>query len=194
MVMGIAERRAGLDGAGTARTIRSLAALGMLAVLAACQSGGTSDVLDVSNNEDTFTEADLRAYCPRVTLLEGTAYLRTYTSGNDGNPDEVVHQAVISDVTRTCRYRNGQLFMTVAAAGRVVNGPKGAPGSLNLPVRVAIRAGDNLPYSQLGRIDVAMGGGATQFIYRDDQIVLPEPEIRNLQVIVGFDEGPYDTP
>ncbi|MBO6554110.1 MAG: hypothetical protein JJ926_13940 [Roseitalea sp.] len=192
--MGIGTCRAGLDGKSAVRTIRSLAAIGMLAALAACQSGGPSEVLDVSSNDEAFTEADLRAYCPRVTLLEGTAYLRTYTDGNEGNPDEVVHQAVISDVTRTCRYRNGQLFMTVAAAGRVVNGPKGAPGSLNLPVRVAIRAGENLPYSQLGRIDVAMGGGATQFIFRDDQIVLPEPETRNLQVIVGFDEGPYDTP
>ena len=173
---------------------RAIAALAALGALAACQSAGTGEVLDVSNTGEAFTEADLRAYCPRVTLLEGTALLRTYTSGNEGNPDEVVHQAVITDVTRACRYRNGQLFMTVAAAGRVVNGPQGAPGALDLPVRVAIRAGDGLPYSRLGRLDVTMGGGATQFIYRDDRIVLPEPEARNLVVLVGFDEGPYDTP
>lgn len=173
---------------------RAIAALAALGALAACQSPGTGGALDVSSTEAAFTEADLRAYCPRVTLLEGTAYLRTYTGGNDGNPDEVVHQAVITDVTRTCRYRNGQLLMAVAAAGRVVNGPMGAPGALDLPVRVAIRAGDELPYSQLGRLEVMMGGGATQFIYRDDQIALPEPEARNLVVLVGFDEGPYDTP
>ncbi|WP_192900441.1 hypothetical protein [Roseitalea porphyridii] len=178
----------------TRRTARALAAFVGLATLAACQAAGTGDVLDLSTGEESFTEADLRAYCPRVSLLEGTAYLRTYTNGNDGNPDEVIHQAVITDVTRTCRYRNGQLFMTVAAAGRVVNGPKGSPGSLDLPIRVAIRQGENLPYSQLGRLDVAMGGSATQFIYRDDQIVLPEPQVRNLQVLVGFDEGPYNTP
>ena len=182
-----------LDG-DAGRGIRGALAIGGLLALAACQAAGTADVLDVSNSEETFTEADLRAYCPRVTLLEGTAFLRTYTSGNEGNPDEVIHQAVISDVTRTCRYRDGQLYMTVAAAGRVVNGPQGSPGSINLPVRVAVRSGDNLPYSQLGRLDVTMGGGATQFIYRDDQIVLPEPETRSLQVLVGFDEGPYDTP
>lgn len=175
-------------------SLRNVVAMGALLALAACQGAGTGEVLDVSASDETFTEADLRAYCPRITLLEGTAFLRTYTAGNDGNPDEVVHQAVISDVTRTCRYRDGQLYMTVAAAGRVVNGPKGSPGSINLPVRVAVRAGEDLPYSQLGRLDIAMGGGATQFIYRDDQVVLPEPQIRNLQVLVGFDEGPYDTP
>ncbi|WP_306119594.1 MULTISPECIES: hypothetical protein [unclassified Roseitalea] len=172
-----------------------LALAGLLA-LAGCQMmGGPREVLDVGN-EEVFTEADLRAYCPRATLLEGTAILRTYTDGNEGDPDNVVYQASISDVTRTCRYRNGQLLMTIAAAGRVVNGPAGQPGSVNLPVRVAIKAGDNLPYSQLGRLDVAVnqGAGATQFIYKDDQIAIPEPSTRNLQVLVGFDEGPYDTP
>ncbi len=163
--------------------------------LAACQSNKAEDVLDVSADE-TFTEADLRAYCPRITLQEGTAILETYTSGNDGVAEELVSQASITDVTRSCRYRNGQLFMQVAAAGRVVNGPKGAGGALNLPIRVAIKDGEGLPYSQLGRIDVQIvpGAGATQFIYKDEQIVLAEPQAQTLQVLVGFDEGPYDTP
>lgn len=176
--------------------LRGLAALLTVFAVAGCQMmGGAGNVLEVSPDE-AFTEADLRAYCPRATLLDGTAILRTYTDGNDGNPDEVVYQATITDVTRSCRYRNGQLFMQVAAAGRVVNGPQGQQGSLNLPVRIAVRQGEDLPYSQLGRIDVAMnqGAGATQFIFKDEQIVLAEPSVRNLQVLVGFDEGPYDTP
>lgn len=184
------------------KTGRNRAALGYAKIvsvgfltlfLAACQTG-TEDVLDVGP-DDKITEADLRAYCPRVQLLEGTAFLRTYTSGNDGNADELVYQATITDVTRDCRYRNGQLFMTVATAGRAVNGLKGTGGALNLPIRVAIRAGENLPYSTLGRIDVNIvpGAGATQFIYKDDQIVIPEPTERNLQILVGFDEGPYNT-
>lgn len=164
--------------------------------LAACQSNKAEDVLDVASAEDTFTEADLRAYCPRISLLEGTAYLQTYTQGNDDIAEELIHQATITDVTRTCRYRNGQLFMTVAAAGRVVNGPKGTGGNLNLPIRVAVKDAEGLPYSQLGRIDVQIvpGAGATQFIYKDEQIVLAEPSARTLQVLVGFDEGPYNTP
>ncbi|MEO1749091.1 MAG: hypothetical protein AAFR27_10850, partial [Pseudomonadota bacterium] len=117
-------------------------------------------------------------------------------NGNDGNSDEIVYQATITDVTRTCRYRNGQLFMTVAAAGRVVNGPKGSGGQLDLPVRIAVQQGESVPYSTLGRLDVTVvpGAGATQFIYKDEQIVLAEPSERNLVVLVGFDEGPYNTP
>ncbi|MEO0543801.1 MAG: hypothetical protein AAFY99_08275 [Pseudomonadota bacterium] len=167
--------------------------VGLCLALAACQTGTPDEVLNV---DDAITEADLVAYCPRPTLLEGTAILREYTDGNDDNPDEVVYQASITDVTRSCRYRNGQLFMQVAAAGRVLNGPKGTGGQLNLPIRVAVRQGESIPYSTLGRLDVTVipGAGATQFIYKDEQIVLPEPTIRNLVVLVGFDEGPYNTP
>ncbi|MEL6435580.1 MAG: hypothetical protein AAFP99_02180 [Pseudomonadota bacterium] len=167
--------------------------LGLCLAVAACQTGTPEDVLNV---EEQFTEADLRAYCPRPNLLEGTAFLRTFTNGNDGNSDEIVYQATITDVTRTCRYRNGQLFMTVAAAGRVVNGPKGSGGQLDLPVRIAVQQGESVPYSTLGRLDVTVvpGAGATQFIYKDEQIVLAEPSEQNLVVLVGFDEGPYNTP
>lgn len=163
--------------------------------LAACQTASTQDTLG-SAVEEKVTEADLRAYCPRVQLNEGTAFLQTYTDGNDGNAEELIYQASISDVTRTCRYRNGQLFITVAAAGRVVNGPQGTGGNITMPIRVAVKEGDQLPYSRLGKFDVTVtpGAGASQFIYKDDQIVLPEPAIRNIQILVGYDEGPYNTP
>ena len=180
--------------ANSKNSIRSVTALfGLTLALSACQTGPPDEVLNV---DDAITEADLLAYCPRPTLLEGTAILRQYTDGNEDNPDEVVYQAAITDVTRSCRYRNGQLFMQVAAAGRVLNGPKGTGGQLNLPIRVAVKEGENLPYSALGKLDVTVipGAGATQFIYKDEQIVLPEPEARNLVVLVGFDEGPYNTP
>lgn len=167
-----------------------MAGLGLLA-LAACQTGETLDVAA----EDVITEADLRAYCPQIILREGTAFFNTYTAGNDGDASEVIYQASIKDQTRTCKYRNGQLFMTVAVAGRVVAGPQGAAGEVSLPIRVAIVQGGNPVYSELGRLPVSVQptAGATQFLYTNDQIVLPEPAERNLVIYIGFDEGPYDT-
>jgi len=86
--------------------------------------------------------------------------------------------------------------MQIAAAGRVVEGPKGTAGNLELPVRVAVRQGEDVPYSQLGKIQVAVSpnAGATQFIFKDEQVAVPAPTSQNLQIFVGFDEGPYDTP
>lgn len=178
----------------TVNAKRAGALLGLF-VLAACQTAKVDDTLTDPDGE--LTADDLRAYCPRPTLREGTAILRTFTKGNEDNPDEIVYQATITDVTRTCRYRDGLLYMTVVAAGRVVNGPKGATGgNLDLPVRVAIKQGEDLPYSQLGKINVPIssGGEATQFIYKDEQVAIPAPTEPSLQVFVGFDEGPYGTP
>lgn len=179
---------------GRAKLGVRIGAIAALMALAACQTATVDDTLGTADED--LTAADIRGYCPRVVLREGTAILRTYTNNNDGNPDELVYQATITDVTRVCKYRNGQLLMTVAAAGRVLEGPKGTAGNLELPVRVAISQGEAVPYSQLGRINVAVqpGGAATQFIYKDEQVAVPAPQVENLQVFVGFDEGPYDTP
>ncbi|TCD13485.1 hypothetical protein [Oricola cellulosilytica] len=174
--------------------VKSVSALLGLLVLAACQTAKVDDTLGDPDAE--LTADDLRAYCPRPVLREGTAILRTFTRGNENNPDEIIYQATITDVTRTCRYRDGLLYMSVVAAGRVVNGPKGTTGNLELPVRVAISHGEDLPYSRLGKINVPIspGGGATQFIYKDEQVSVPAPTEPSLQVFVGFDEGPYNTP
>ena len=172
-----------------------LTGLAALFALAACQTATVENTLGSAVEED-LTVDDLRAFCPRPVLRDGTAILRTYTRNNEDNPDEIVYQATITDVTRTCKYRDGFLLMTVAAAGRVVTGPKGTTGDLELPVRVAIKQGGNVPYSQLGNVTVAVapGAGATQFIFKDEQIVVPDHNPRSMQIFVGFDEGPYDTP
>ena len=172
----------------------SIAALLLTGLLAACQTN-TDEVL-TPQPEDVVTEADLRAYCPPVVLREGTASFRTYSPENSADPNDIIYQASISDQTRDCRYRNGQLLMTVAVAGRVVAGPKGQTGTVNLPIRVAITQGDATAYSNLDRypVTVTPSAGASQFLYSNDSIVLPEPTERNLVIYIGFDEGPYDTP
>ena len=192
--MKLQDDRTAMRKRNTGRATRFGILLGLLA-LAACQTTGVEDTLG-SATEDDLTVDDLRAYCPRVNLREGTAILRTYTKGNEENPDEIIYQATITDVTRTCRYRDGSLFMNVVAAGLVVNGPKSKQGTIDLPVRVAVKQGENLPYSELGQINVEVvpGSGATQFIYKDERVAVPANAPRSYAVFVGFDEGPYDTP
>jgi len=179
-----------------AKTARFGVLLGLVA-LASCQTAKVNDTLGKPGDEE-LTAADLRAYCPRVSLHEGTAILRTFTRNHQDDPDQMIYQATITDVTRSCRYDGGNLYMQVAAAGRIVWGPKGSTGTgtLELPIRVAVKQGEELPYSRLGKIQVAVPptGDAQQFIYKDEQVVLPAPTKQDLQVLTGFDEGPYDTP
>ena len=105
-------------------------ALAVLMLASACQSGGQP--------REQVLQSDLTGYCPRVQLREGTAYFTTYAKGGQDDPAKIVHQASISDVTRSCTRAGGMLTMKVAVAGRVVSGPAGGPGTVTMPIRVAV--------------------------------------------------------
>ena len=195
------------------KVLRPIMAVGVLAILAGCQStsgeqsGGPIDfgigdentqiaAAPAVTDDGRITDVELRADCPKVVLRSGTAFYNTSTRGEDQNPAAVIYQAAINDVTRDCRYSDGQLNMVVAAAGRVVPGPRGETGQITMPIRVAVQQDGVTTSSQLHQqsVQVADGVGATQFVYTDPAIVMPAPQSRNVIVYVGYDEGPYDTP
>lgn len=170
----------------------------MLAV-AGCQSGDGADSLGVgldgTRNKDlaapTVTEASLRAYCPQVTLREGTAFFSTYAKGGDGDPAKLAYQASIADVTRSCTAADGTTTINVAIAGKVIPGPAGGPGTITMPIRVAVVYGGEVLYSQLHKYQVAVGAEATQFLFSDPNVVIPTPaQGGTVQVFAGYDEGP----
>ncbi|MCT7373551.1 hypothetical protein [Chelativorans salis] len=166
--------------------------------LASCQQGATpeADGLGAGGaaQSEPIRASELRAYCPPVTLRDGTASFRTYERGAEGNPDSIIYQASIADVTRTCRYSEGSVTMTVAVAGKVVPGPKGRTGTITMPIRVAALRGDEVLYSQLFRhaVSVEDTSGATQFLFTDPNVAVPGQVARGVQLIVGYDEGPYN--
>ena len=184
------------------RTGPLFALAALMAVLAGCQSGSGGIFGSPGAKEEKaeqIEQVDLTAYCPQVQLREGTAFYNTYVkAGRDEVGDDrsrIIYQASISDVTRSCRYQDGQLHITVAVAGKVVSGPKGKPGTISMPIRIAVLAGEEVAYSQLHKhqVDVTTSG-ARQFVLSDPAISIPAPTSRNIRVLAGFDEGPYDTP
>ncbi|MET3660659.1 hypothetical protein [Aquamicrobium ahrensii] len=179
------------------RFFTGLALSGMMLAIAGCQSNG-GDVLNVQGKQaanasgEKVLASELMAYCPTLTLREGTAYFNTYARGGQDDPAKIVYQASIGEVTRDCKRSNGQLTMNVAAAGRVVPGPQGAAGTITMPIRVVVMRGGDVLYSQLHqyKVQVSDTSSATQFVFSDPNVTVPEPSSRNYQVFVGYDEGP----
>ena len=171
-------------------------AVGACLALTACQSGeGLGSVLPGSSGQterETVRLSELRAYCPTVRLRSGTASFRTYERNGENDPDKIIYQASISDVTRKCTYDTGAIGMTVAVAGRVVPGPAGKTGTITMPIRVAVVRGEEVLYSQLHEYPVSVNdiAGATQFVFSDPNIVIPTPTTQNIVVFAGYDEGP----
>ena len=167
-----------------------------IAVAAGCQSGDTAKVLDTGDQpkpaQQKVTEAELRGFCPRVTLRDGTAYFNTYARGGQDDPTKVVYQASISDVSRACTTTDGLLTMKVAVAGRVVPGPAFAAGTIDMPIRIVAVHGSEVLYSQIHhyKVNISDPTAATQFIFSDPDVSFALPADRAVQVYAGYDEGP----
>jgi hypothetical protein len=127
-----------------------------------------------------------------VTLREGTAYFNSYAKGGEDDPQRLIFQASIADVTRTCKRNNGMVAITVAVAGKVVPGPSAAGNSLTMPIRVAVVQGSSVVYSELHRhqVSISPGAPATQFVFNDPNISVPEADLRGVRIYAGYDEGP----
>lgn len=188
------------------RFFARIAFFGGVLVLSACQFGsgarsgadrGGADVLGLgitnkpTEKLETITVEELRAYCPRVRLRQGTAFFTAYEKGGEGDRSKIRFQGSISDVTRSCKYSGDSLTMTVAVAGKVVTGPAVKGNAASLPIRIAVLRGDEVLYSQLHphQVDVAGGTGATQFVFSDPNVQFPRPTKPNILVYVGFDSG-----
>ena len=205
------------------RFVAGLALTGFMLAAAGCQSSdngilglGKKDTTPPPPQDPKVLASQLRAYCPKVTLRDGTAFFNTYGKGSqkpkkktdpaapdaapsapDGSavdpnkdPTKIIYQASITDVTRDCSSANGQLTMKIAVAGKVVPGPMFAPGTITMPIRVAVMHGTDVLYSQIHpyQIQVSDPSTATQFVFTDSNVVVPEPTAQDYQAFAGYDE------
>lgn len=201
-------------GSFNARFFAGVALSGLMLAVAGCQSSGKGVLGDQQAKaaEGKVKMSDLTAYCPNITLRSGTAYFSTYAKAGkkvkkapdadapedvaaDDTPDNsanMIYQAAITDVTRDCSRNGGTLTMNVGVAGKVVPGPKGTPGTITMPIRVVVVHGSDVLYSQLHqyKLQVSDMSAATQFMFNDPNVVVPEPTAKDYQLFAGFDEGP----
>jgi hypothetical protein len=68
--------------------------------------------------------------------------------------------------------------MTIAIAGKIVPGPLGSVGTINLPLRIQVAQGSGMIYEQVHDFQVAVTdtAGATQFLFTDSSFSMPTPD------------------
>ncbi|MGO4447290.1 hypothetical protein AB4Y96_00065 [Phyllobacterium sp. TAF24] len=165
--------------------------------LAGCSTTGEKDPSKdpaVAEAQARITATELTAYCPGVTIREGTAIFNNYGKAPKA-PENLIYQASIGDQSRSCKRGEGTLTMNVAVSGKVVPGPKFSAGTLTMPIRVAVMQGSNVLYSKLYKqpISATDTSAASQFIFNDPNVSFPAPSAKDVQIFIGFDEGPDDT-
>lgn len=143
------------------------------------------------------TEVFLRqGYCPPVQIRPGTESFIVYERGKEEDPTAIRYQASVIETARECHPLGAEtLSIKLGVRGRVAAGPKGGPGNVTVPLRVAVvkQHGGTVLYSQ--KFDIPATFTAAQFTVDFQQVfdqvtVQVTPADRDLIVYVGFDGGP----
>ncbi len=134
--------------------------------------------------------------CPFIDIREGASTLLIPPPNGQNNAMALKYQGTFVRAARECSLVNGQMSMKIGVQGRVIVGPAGGPGQVDVPLRIAIvdnaAAGPKTIATKLIRIPVAVAsvdqGGA--FTHIEDAMTFPLPteeSLDNYIVYIGFD-------
>jgi hypothetical protein len=105
------------------------------------------------------------------------------------------YQASIGQTARECAAAGGMMTMKVGVEGRILLGPAGGPGHLDVPLRLAVvreGAEPKMIWSKFTRLGVTIPPGQTAvpFVLVEPGVTFPMPRAGELEayvVYVGFD-------
>jgi hypothetical protein len=135
------------------------------------------------------------AECPYIQIREGASTLIINGPG-DNAAMSLKYQGTFERAARQCSVVAGQMIMKVGVEGRIILGPLGGPGMINVPVRIAIV--DEKPSSSttiltkliIIPVTVQSADDSPAFAHVEDGLSFPLPssaELENYIVYIGFD-------
>jgi hypothetical protein len=140
--------------------------------------------------------ADPNLDCPVADIRSGASTLRL-PAGVDTSSGELRYQATIARLARECQVRGPNMTVKVGVQGRVILGPAGGPGQIDIPLRYAVIQEGPEPktiLTKLHRFPVAVSDGQTNapFLHVEEDLTFSVPRGADLDkyvVYVGFDPG-----
>ena len=133
--------------------------------------------------------------CPNVDLRQDAGTLTINTNPKDPSAMQLRYQISVTQTARECANIAGNLNIRVGVQGRVVLGPAGGAGTIEVPLRYALVEEGPQPktvYTKLYRVPVSVGEGQNNvsFTHIEEAISvpMPSPAVFDRYVIyVGFD-------
>jgi hypothetical protein len=189
------------------------AGLGLALALGGCGSSGTSSLFSaspldmfrsspkatvVSDSANPASAIDTDYDCPDVKIRAGAATFMIGSKPGEGEPSalDLRYQGSITRTARECHLNGNIMTMKVGIEGRIITGPAGGPGTVDVPLRIAVvQEGVNPKpiVSKFARIPVtvASDNDRVTFTHVEPDITFPMPvpagAIDDYVVYVGFD-------
>lgn len=181
--------------------------------LGGCGSSGNSNLfgsssLDLFNSSSKVTSGDAAggataafdpSYdCPPVVVRIGasTLLIGSKPGQSEPNPLDVRYQGSIVRTARECHVNAGIVTMKVGIEGRIITGPAGTSGTVDVPLRIAVvqeGANPKTVASKFARETVTLANAVDRvtFTHIDPDVSFPVPQpasaIDSYVVYVGFD-------
>jgi hypothetical protein len=151
-----------------------------------------------SGDAGVAADANANVECPGIEVRTGAATLMIGGKPGEGEPSalDLRYQVTIIRTARECRVTAGVMTMKVGIEGRVITGPAGGPGTVDVPLRLAVvQEGVNPKtiLSKFAREQVTIENAVDRvtFTHIDPDISFPMPQpasnIDAYVVYIGFD-------
>lgn len=141
--------------------------------------------------------------CPGVSIRQGASAFSVSLPGADPTAMSLRYQANFGQISRDCQLTGTTLKIRVGIEGRVILGPAGGPGQLEIPLRIAVVQEGPEPktiVTKLRWISVAIPPDqpSVPFSEIEDELTFPMPlqaaELDAYVVYVGFDRAAVKEP
>lgn len=193
---------------------RALVALIAAVMLGGCSAGGMSGdsfgerfkeaaaTDTVAQTASAGAQSSTVTICPTVDVRPGTSSL-VFNTANVPGAMGLRYQATLGQTSRECHAIGGNLTIKVGVQGRLIVGPAGGPGTIDVPLRLALVHEGPTPktlWTKLYRIPVSIPEGAPHvtFTHVEEDLTVPMPggnDIEAYVIYVGFDaQGAKEQP
>jgi len=145
----------------------------------------------------SVTNAQPDVECPFLDIRQGASTLTYPPPPPDGGNEamSLKYQGTFVRAARDCAVVNGQMVMRVGVQGRIIVGPAGGPGRVDVPLRIAVVSAPltapKTVVTRLIRIPVIVGAtdANVDFTHIEEGLSFPMPPSSSDQYIVyiGFD-------
>jgi hypothetical protein len=133
--------------------------------------------------------------CPPVAIRAGASTYAVAAPGKQAVGNDVRFQATITKTARECVQSGAEITAHIGIQGRIIVGPAGAPGSIEIPVRIAVvqgGVGEKVIATKAYRTTVTMSNeeGSEPFTLVADDMVYPVPSVNDADkyiFYIGFD-------
>ena len=139
--------------------------------------------------------------CPSVAVRKGAATLAITQPGTEAGPMTTRYQVSLGQMARECAALGGMMTMKVGVEGRVLLGPAGGPGQVDIPLRMAVVQEGPAPKTVLSKfyrlaVSIPPGQTGVPFVHVEQDLSFPMPRAAVLDsyvVYIGFDPASLST-